>query len=70
MRLFNLREGLTGADDKLPERFYGSSQGGPLANFKVDRKAFEKARTYYYTLMGWDSKGVPLPEKVEELCIT
>ena len=69
MRLFNLREGLTSADDKVPERFYGSQQGGPLANFKVDRKAFEKARAYYYTLMGWDSKGVPLPEKVEELCI-
>jgi aldehyde:ferredoxin oxidoreductase len=29
----------------------------------------EKAKSYYYTLMGWDAKGVPLPEKVEELYI-
>jgi aldehyde:ferredoxin oxidoreductase len=26
-------------------------------------------RKYYYTLMGWDAHGVPLPEKVEELYI-
>jgi aldehyde:ferredoxin oxidoreductase len=26
-------------------------------------------RKYYYTLMGWDANGVPLPEKVEELYI-
>jgi aldehyde:ferredoxin oxidoreductase len=69
MRLFNLREGLSGADDKLPARFYGPTNGGPLANLKVDREAYERARKFYYVLMGWDSNGVPLPEKVEELCI-
>jgi aldehyde:ferredoxin oxidoreductase len=67
MRLFNLREGITGAADKLPERFYGPTQGGPLANLKVDREAYERARKYYYHLMGWDSRGVPLPEKLEDL---
>ncbi|MGD0794485.1 MAG: aldehyde ferredoxin oxidoreductase family protein [Dehalococcoidales bacterium] len=69
MRLFNLREGITGADDKLPERFYGPTNGGPLAALKVDREAFERTKKYYYTLMGWNSSGVPLPEKVEELGI-
>jgi aldehyde:ferredoxin oxidoreductase len=29
----------------------------------------DKAKRYYYNLMGWDAKGVPLPEKLEELCI-
>jgi aldehyde:ferredoxin oxidoreductase len=70
MRLFNLREGLTGNDDKVPERFYQPTTNGVLANLKVDRAGYDKARHYYYTLMGWDSNGVPLPEKVEELCIT
>jgi aldehyde:ferredoxin oxidoreductase len=36
---------------------------------KIDRETYEKARKYYYVLMGWDARGVPLPEKVEELSI-
>ena len=69
MRLFNIREGFTDADDKMPERFYHPTQGGPLADVKIDRETYEKARKYYYVLMGWDARGVPLPEKVEELSI-
>jgi aldehyde:ferredoxin oxidoreductase len=69
MRLFNLREGLTGSDDKLPERFYQSADNGPLVNLKVDRDGYLKALNYYYVLMGWDKNGVPLPEKIEELSI-
>jgi aldehyde:ferredoxin oxidoreductase len=69
MRLFNLREGITGAADKLPRRFYGPTRGGPLADLKIDRKVYERAKKYYYILMGWDNRGVPLPEKVEELGI-
>jgi aldehyde:ferredoxin oxidoreductase len=69
MRMFNLREGFTEADDKLPERLYGPTTKGPLANIHIDRVAYEKARKYYYVLMGWDSHGVPLPEKIEELSI-
>ncbi|MDY0058005.1 MAG: aldehyde ferredoxin oxidoreductase family protein [Methyloversatilis sp.] len=69
MRLFNLREGITEADDKLPERYYQPTQGGPLADLKIDKDIYEKARKYYYVLMGWDANGVPLPEKVEELGI-
>jgi len=69
MRLFNLREGLTVDDDKVPERFYQPTRNGPLAKIKVDREAYEKARKYYYVLMGWDANGTPLPEKVEELGI-
>jgi len=26
----------------------------------------ENAKRYYYTLLGWDEKGVLLPEKVKE----
>jgi aldehyde:ferredoxin oxidoreductase len=68
-RLFNLREGLTIADDVLPERYYQPKTDGPLSDKPLGRAQMEKARSYYYTLMGWDTKGVPLPEKVEELYI-
>jgi aldehyde:ferredoxin oxidoreductase len=69
MRLFNMREGMSEADDAMPERFYGPTTDGALAKLKVDPKAYERMRKYYYTIMGWDSRGVPLPEKVEELGI-
>ncbi len=70
MRLFNIREGFTEADDKLPSRFYQPKTDGFLANTKLDYAQFEKAKSYYYTLMGWDARtGIPLPEKVEELGI-
>ncbi len=70
MRLFNIREGFTEADDKLPSRFYQPKTDGFLANTKLHRAEFEKAKSYYYTLMGWDARiGIPLPEKVKELGI-
>jgi aldehyde:ferredoxin oxidoreductase len=70
MRLFNLREGVSSAEDKMPERYYQPTQTGPLSRIKVDREGYEKARRFYYVLMGWDANGVPLPEKVAELGIT
>jgi len=68
-RLINIREGLTAEDDKLPERFF-QPKSGALADKPLDHEKMEEAKSYYYTLMGWDSKtGVPLKEKVEELLI-
>jgi aldehyde:ferredoxin oxidoreductase len=68
-RLFNIREGFSAADDVLPERFFQPKTNGVLADKQLDKAKFEKAKSFYYALMGWDSKGVPLPEKVEELYI-
>jgi len=68
-RLFNIREGFSAADDVLPERFFQPKTDGVLADKQLDKAKFEKAKSFYYTLMGWDAKGVPLPEKVEELYI-
>jgi len=69
-RLINIREGLTAEDDRLPERFF-QPKSGALADKPCDHEKMEEAKSYYYTLMGWDSKtGVPLKEKVEELLIT
>jgi aldehyde:ferredoxin oxidoreductase len=69
-RLINIREGLTAEDDKLPERFF-QPKSGALADKPLDHKKMEEAKSYYYTLMGWDAKtGIPLKEKMEELLIT
>jgi len=68
-RLISIREGLTAEDDKLPERFF-QPKSGALADKPLDHGKMEEAKSYYYTLMGWDSKtGIPLREKVEELLI-
>jgi aldehyde:ferredoxin oxidoreductase len=69
MRLFNLREGVNPDEDRLPERFYQPKTDGVLADYQADKQAYERARRYYYTLMGWNEKGIPLPEKAEELGI-
>ncbi len=69
-RLFNVREGFTAADDKLPDRFFRPKRDGVLSNKYYDPRQLEKARSYYYTLMGWDARtGIPTPEKLVELGI-
>jgi len=68
MRLFNLREGLTAKDDELPQRYYEHKTDGILATKNiVDRATMAKARDWYYYYMGWDTDGVPTPEKLMEL---
>jgi len=67
-RLFNVREGLGPADDVLPSRYFEPKTDGPYVA-GLDRDKMEQAKKYYYTLMGWDENGVPLPEKVDELYI-
>ena len=69
MRLFNMREGLTAADDVLPERFFEPKTDGAVSQVHLDRAKIDKVRRYFYTLMGWDVNGIPLPEKIEELYI-
>jgi aldehyde:ferredoxin oxidoreductase len=69
-RLFNIREGLTAADDKLPNRFFQPKRNGVLSTKFYDPEQLETAKSYYYTLMGWDAKtGIPTPEKLQELGI-
>jgi len=69
-RAFNIREGMTKDDDKLPERFFTPLQSSPLEGIKIDKAAFEKARDIYYNIAGWDSKsGAPSLGKLQELDI-
>ncbi len=67
-RLFNIKHGLGADDDRLPPRFFEDKAEGPFVG-ALNWENMEKAKRYYYTLMGWDQEGVPTPEKVEELYI-
>jgi aldehyde:ferredoxin oxidoreductase len=62
MRIYNYREGLTAADDRLPERFFDEPiDSGAKQGVRLDRQAFQQAIQTYYEMMGWDEQGVPRP---------
>jgi aldehyde:ferredoxin oxidoreductase len=69
LRIFNIRDGFTASDDKLPMRFFGPTTGGPLSDKSLSFEEMEGAKRYYYHLMGWDESGVPTNEKLAELRI-
>ncbi len=69
-RVFNLREGLTAADDQLPQRFFSPTPRGALKGTAIDPESMARAKRTFYILMGWDPiTGVPTQEKLEELGI-
>ncbi len=69
-RLFNLREGLTSADDTVPERMHVQPfSDGAAAGQVIDRDEFARVLQEYYTLRGWDEHGVPSEAKLTELGI-
>ena len=64
-RLFNLRAGLTKADDSLPKRLLKEAhESGPSAGVTVQ---LDQMLPVYYQTRGWDSEGVPTREKLAEL---
>ncbi len=66
-RLFNVREGLTSADDWLPERFFQPQSSGPLSKRGMDPGELRRAIDFYYEMMGWDRDGIPLSGTLERL---
>ncbi|MDH5771439.1 MAG: aldehyde ferredoxin oxidoreductase C-terminal domain-containing protein, partial [Candidatus Bathyarchaeota archaeon] len=67
-RIFNIREGFTAEDDRLPERFFQPHTSGPLSKTALDKVEFNKAKRIYYRMMGWNpDTGIPTREKLEEL---
>jgi aldehyde:ferredoxin oxidoreductase len=63
MRVYNLREGLSAADDRLPDRFYDDAiPQGSWKGHSLDRATFEECIRVYYRMMGWDDQGRPLEE--------
>ncbi len=65
-RIFNLREGLTGADDTLPARLTEELQRSEEPNSRV---SLEKMLPKYYSFRGWSSDGVPLAKTLKSLNI-
>ena len=64
-RLFNLKAGLTKADDSLPKRLLKEKHSeGPSAGVVVQ---LDKMLPIYYRERGWDDEGIPTPEKLAEL---
>lgn len=69
-RLFNLREGLTADDDKLPKRVMTAFKSGPIADIEITPQAFAWAKQRFYELMGWDPEsGVPSVVCLRELAL-
>jgi aldehyde:ferredoxin oxidoreductase len=67
-RAFNAREGFTPDDDRLPERSYGPTKNGALADGGIDRELLHEAMQSWYGMMGWNAEtGVPLTGKLQEL---
>ena len=64
-RLFNLRAGLTAADDTLPRRMLEEPMpAGPAKGMVVH---LGEMLPEYYRLRGWSPEGIPSRKKLEEL---
>lgn len=69
-RLFNLREGLTAADDRLPSRFHEPMAKGPLSDKQLTEEDVKAVVARYYEQQGWDTvTGVPLEDTLMALDI-
>ena len=67
-RIFNLREGFTRADDRVPQKLLDEPfQEGPSAGKAVGVALFDQSLSEYYRLRGWDENGVPTQAKLDEL---
>ncbi len=70
IRLFNLREGFTRADDTLPKRFTEEPlPEGPYGGAKITAVDLDQLLDDYYRERGWDSEGRPSEEKLKELAL-
>lgn len=65
-RLYNLREGLTAADDALPGRLTKTPQDPDRPDTVVP---LDKMLPVYYRVRGWDSHGVPTAKRLKHLGI-
>ena len=66
MRAFNLRAGLTADLDRPSPRYGSTAPDGPAAGKAIGPHFAEMVSTYY-SLMGWDERGRPLPSTLRDL---
>lgn len=67
VRLFNIREGLTKAQDTLPRRFFEETLDDGIGKGHVVE--LSQLVEEYYSVRGWNSDGVPTKMKLDELGI-
>ncbi len=69
-RLFNLREGMVAADDRLPQRLHEPLLKGPLSDRRLPREEVQAIVQEYYRDQGWHQEsGAPLAGTLEALGI-
>jgi aldehyde:ferredoxin oxidoreductase len=67
-RLFNLREGFTAADDRLPKRVMTAFDSGPIEGSGIASEDLERFKRRFYEVMSWDPEsGAPTEECLREL---
>ncbi|MFC1887079.1 aldehyde ferredoxin oxidoreductase C-terminal domain-containing protein, partial [Thermodesulfobacteriota bacterium] len=66
-RIFNMREGFSAKDDKLPARFNTSPAEGPLQGIAINPEQMAEAQKLYYQMLGWDESGTPTFARLVEL---
>ncbi len=66
-RLFNLRAGLTAADDTLPPRFLDDPAPAGVARGRVSELPLMLSE--YYALRGWDNEGRPTENTLSRLSL-
>jgi aldehyde:ferredoxin oxidoreductase len=66
MRAFNVRDGLTRADNCLSPRILEAPVDGPAKGVSIAPK-FDGMLDIYYEALGWDMDGKPLPETLTRL---
>lgn len=69
-RCFNLKHGMTAADDYLPERMYTPAHTGPQDGSFIPKETFLNGIKLYYEMNGWDRlTGIPTEGKLVEMSL-
>jgi aldehyde:ferredoxin oxidoreductase len=64
-RYYNLREGVTKQDDRLPDLFMNVPlKKGQYNGITVSKENFEKMLNEYYKLRKWDTSGIPSKDTI------
>ena len=64
-RIYNLKMGLTYKEDRIPDRY--RLEPVPEGNSKGETLDLDKMLPEYYQLRGWNEKGIPSRNKLDEL---
>ncbi len=67
-RCFNVREGISRKDDRLPKRLMTEKlPAGPMKGAVFTEENTKKMQDEYYSYMGWDENGIPMEETLKAL---